>query len=271
MYKLSAFADEIGSDVGEQIKVLKDNGVSSIELRSAEGTGVLKLTREQIKEIKKQADDNGIGFSAVGSPLGKYPLDGDFQAHLDDLERALEYASLLEAPYIRMFSFFIPEDKSPEECRTQVVDWLGRMVEKAENTEIVLAHENEKHIYGDTGERCKDLYQSIRSPSFTGIFDFANYVQCGEDPYNDCWQLVKNDITYFHIKDARSADGTVVPAGRGDGKIEEILGEAFESGFDNFLTLEPHLSVAESNYGKTTPDLFATAVNALNDVLKRVH
>ena len=41
----------------------------------------------------------------------------------------------------------------------------------------------------------------------------------------------------------------------------------FCNGYDNFLTLEPHLSLAEANYGRTTPELFKSAVVALNDIL----
>jgi hypothetical protein len=52
--------------------------------------------------------------------------------------------------------------------------------------------------------------------------------------------------------------------------MEAILRDAYASGYDNFLTLEPHLSVAEANYGKTTPDLFKTAATALKDVLSRI-
>jgi hypothetical protein len=52
--------------------------------------------------------------------------------------------------------------------------------------------------------------------------------------------------------------------------VEKILGEAFAAGFDNFLTLEPHLSVAEKNYGRTTPELFHTAAQALYGILARV-
>ena len=77
-------------------------------------------------------------------------------------------------------------------------------------------------------------------------------------------------MRYFHIKDAMRADGKVVPAGKGDGDVKRILSEAYKSGYDNFLTLEPHLSVAEANYGKTSPDLFATAVTALKTILNDI-
>jgi sugar phosphate isomerase/epimerase len=111
-----------------------------------------------------------------------------------------------------------------------------------------------------------DLLDSIDSPAFTGIFDFANFVVCGEDAYR-CWRQVRRHITYFHIKDAVAATRTVVPAGEGDGALAPILAEAYADGFDNFLTLEPHLDVAGASHGRTSPARFGVAADALKRVL----
>lgn len=270
MNKISAFADEIGDDLELQIATLQANNVGNIELRGVWGKNVLALTEDEVKAVKKRANESGLGFSAVGSPLGKFPLDGDFNLQMEALKKALETAAILEAPYIRMFSFHIPKGEDPAIFRTQVIDWLGQMIRETEKTGVILAHENEKGIYGDTGERCLDLYTTLQSRSFTGVFDFANFVQCDQRPYEDCWRKLEPYITYFHIKDAQMGTGKVVPAGQGDGDVEKILGEAFRKGFDNFLTLEPHLSLAEANYGKTSPDLFHTAASALHGILARV-
>jgi 3-dehydroshikimate dehydratase len=270
MVKISAFADEISDNLDEQISHLKANGVGYIELRGVWGKNVLALSEEEVRSVKQRASDNGIGFSAVGSPLGKYPLEGDFSMQMEGLKRALEYAEILEAPYIRMFSFWISPDEDASQYRTQVMDWLGQMIKEAEKTNIILAHENEKGIYGDTGERCLDLYTHLQSRSFTGIFDFANFVQCQQRPYQDCWRKLNPYISYFHIKDSMLESGKVVPAGQGDGDVEKILTEAFGNGFSNFLTLEPHLSLAEASFGRTTPDLFATAADSLHQILNRI-
>lgn len=269
MLKISAFADEISDDLDQQIQTLKANDVGFIELRGVWGKNVLALSDAEVREVKRRADASGIGFSAVGSPLGKFPLDGDFDSQLEGLKKAMDIAQILGAPYIRLFSFYTG-DEDPALCRGKVLDWLGRMIREAEKTPIILAHENEKGIYGDTGERCLDLLASLPSPAFTGIFDFANFVQCGQRPYQDCWLKLKPYISYFHVKDALLNTGEVVPAGQGDGDVQAILAEAFADGFDNFLTLEPHLSLAEANYGRTSPELFHTAADALKAILAQI-
>lgn len=271
MFKLSAFADEISPDLTVQIETLKANGVAHIELRGVGGKGVLNHTEAEIKEIARRAMDAGIGFSAIGSPLGKFPLSGEFSQQMESLQRALHYASLVGAPFVRIFSFHIPKGENPAQHRTQVMDWLGQMAAEAEKTSIVLAHENEKGIYGDTGARCLDIMQSIRSKSFCAIFDPANFIQCAQRPYEDCWIPLKSFVRYFHIKDALAESGKVVPAGQGDGDLPKILAEAAAqsraSGHTFCLSLEPHLS---ADFGATGPERFKAAADGLKKVLAQI-
>ena len=264
--RVSAFADEIGDELDEQLDVLAANDVGNIELRGVWGKGVLDLSADEVRRVKDAARQAGVGFSAVGSPIGKFPVAGDFGEERERMQRALEYAALLEAPFVRIFSYYIPEGEDAANHRGQVLDRLGALAELAEPSGVRLAHENERAIYGDTGDRVLDLLDSIRSPAFTGIFDFANFVVCGEDPYR-CWQQVRPHIAYFHVKDAVAATGSVVPAGEGDGAVARILGEAYAAGFDSFVTLEPHLDVAGASHGRTSPARFAVAAAALRSVL----
>jgi len=267
MVKLSAFADEISMDLDEQIETLRQSNVGAIELRRVWGKGVLDLTDEEAQTVARRARDNGIGFSAVGSPIGKFPLDGDFNEELARMRRALEIADVLGCRYVRMFSYHIPKGDDPAKHREQCMDWVGQLARLCEPTGVKCALENEKGIYTDTGERHLDMLATIDSPALVGIFDPANFVQCGERPYEDCWGKLKSRIEYFHIKDVDREKNQVVPAGEGDGDLPRILKEAFETGYDNFLTLEPHLKKAAASYGDTGPALFGVAVAALRKVL----
>jgi sugar phosphate isomerase/epimerase len=68
-------------------------------------------------------------------------------------------------------------------------------------------------------------------------------VVAGVEVFPYAYQLLRDRIHYLHIKDAvRTAEGyEIKPSGEGDGKIAEVLGALRESGYEGFLSIEPHL------------------------------
>ena len=135
-----------------------------------------------------------------------------------------------------MFSFFIPNDKNPDDYRNEVIDRLGKFVQAAKGSGVDLCHENEKGIYGDIAVRCLDILKTV--PELKGVFDPANFVQCGQNTL-EAWDMLKTYIKYFHVKDAFS-DNSVVPAGDGEGNLRVIVPDYIKMGGTCF-TIEPHL------------------------------
>lgn len=264
---LSGFADEISSDLQEQLDTLESLGIKHLELRGVWGRNVLSLSDGEAREIKGELDRRGFRVSAIGSPIGKIPVTDPFPAHLDQFKRALDLARLFGAPYLRLFSFFIPEGDAPAIYREEVVQRLRTMAEIAQGSGIMLLHENEKHIYGDTGERCRDLLAAVGSPLLRAVFDPANFVQCGVRPMDQAYPALRPYIEYIHVKDAVFADGAVRPAGRGDGQVRALLSALKSDGFAGFLSLEPHLAAAGTFAGYSGPELFREAALALKELL----
>lgn len=270
MWTLSGFADEISPDLSEQVRVLRDLGIRWIELRSAWDTNVLDLDDAQLNEAGRLLEQAGIRVSSIGSPLGKIGIDEDFAPHLERARHALEVADRLGAPYIRIFSFFIPEGEDPAGHRDEV---LRRMRELARITEehnaahpgadgrpaITLVHENEKEIYGDIPERCLDIVTSVDSPALRLAWDPANFVQVGTAPFTDGYAMLRPHVVYLQIKDALRTDGSVVTAGNGDGQLAETLDALAADGFDGFFSLEPHLGDVDRLGGFSGPEHFAEA------------
>lgn len=238
---LSGFSDEIAPELDLQLAALQEWGVTHLELRAADGVNVSDFTPEKVREVKAKLEAAGISVSSIGSPLGKIGIQEDFAPHLDKLKRTLEIQKELGAPYVRMFSFYIPQDQNPADFREEVLDRLGRMVEEAKAWDSVLLHENEKDIYGDNASRCKELMDAFYGPHFQAVFDFANFVQVGQETL-PAYELLKPYVTYVHVKDAQWGTGTVVPAGQGDGHVGEILADLIGGGWKGFLSLEPHLT-----------------------------
>lgn len=238
---LSGFSDEIAPELDLQLAAIREWGLSHIELRAADGVNVSDFSTEKGKEVKNKLAGAGVSVSSIGSPIGKIGVEEDFAPHLEKLKRTLEIQKELGAPYLRMFSFYIPQGRAPEDFREEVLDRVGRMAEEAAAWDSVLLHENEKGIYGDSAPRCKELLEAFYGPHFKAVFDFANFVQVGQQTL-PAYELLKPYVEYVHVKDAQWGTGAVVPAGQGDGHVKDILTDLIGGGWKGFLSLEPHLT-----------------------------
>jgi sugar phosphate isomerase/epimerase len=267
MWTLTGFADEIAPDLDAQLDTLSAESIRYLEFRGVWNKNVLDLSDSEIATVKSTLAQRGVGVSSIGSPIGKIRIVDDFAPHLDRFQRALQVARMLEAPYLRIFSFFIPAGEDPAHYRDEVLDRMGRLVRAAVGAGVTLLHENEKEIYGDIPARCLDILTQINSPILRAAWDPANFVQCGVRPHTEGYDSLRPFIAYVHIKDAL-ASGQVVPAGQGDGEVRETIAALRASGFDGFFSLEPHLAAAGTFSGFSGPELFRVAVKALKDLLR---
>jgi sugar phosphate isomerase/epimerase len=264
---LSGFADEISPDLDEQLAVLRGESISHLELRSVWSTNVADLDDAQVARLRRQLDESGVQVSAIGSPIGKIGIDAPFEPERERLRRVADVAAELGTTIVRVFSFFIPQGRNPQGYRTEVIDRMAALAALAAERGLVLAHENEKEIYGDRPERCADIITTVHSPALRATFDAANFVQCGVHPHSEAYDLLRPYLSYVQIKDALSATGEVVPAGQGDGQVRETLAALRDSGFTGYLSLEPHLVMAGRFGGFSGPDGFRIASGALKELL----
>ena len=112
------------------------------------------------------------------------------------------------------------------------------------------------------------LFETVRSPAFRGVYDAANYVFCGYDPWEG-WRRTKGVTAHFHVKDWKAGQTHGSLAGEGQGRWPEVIAEAAAAGYDGFATLEPHLLGGGPTGGVTGPELFPRAVDAFKAILER--
>lgn len=277
-FVLSAFADEASESLEGQITALKRNGISHMEIRGVGGKPVIDYSEEEIKKIAGALSKEGISVSAVGSPIGKVNITDDLEAHFKRFCHTVEAARILGANRIRMFSFYLPEGADPEDYAEKVYGEVSRMCDYAGEKGVICCHENEKGIFGDTAPRVKQLYDHCAG--LRGVFDPANFVQCGEVP-GTFYKTLLPYTEYLHIKDAYQADGCVVPAGEGDGSVPEVIEGFYSKNSGRVLSVEPHLThfVGLSSLQKeelkgregyqNADEAFDAAVNALKTILDK--
>jgi len=268
--KLCAFADEASVDLNGQIAALKRNNISLLEIRGVDGENIKDISYGKIKEIRTRLSENGINVWSIGSPVGKDKTDNNFEKQLDDFKRLCEYAEILGAQRIRMFSFFSKNEQQVMEC-------LGKFCAVAPKS-IIMCHENEKGIFGDNYESCVKIHKAF--PQIKAVFDPANFVQCEVDTLK-AWDALSPYVDYMHIKDALE-DKSVVPAGFGIGNVKELV-KMYKAQGGQVLTLEPHLmefcglkglengeSLNHKPVYSDTNEAFDAGVKALKDILAEI-
>lgn len=272
MIKLSAFSDEAGSSLKEQISALKRNGISLMELRSIAGKNVAEFTEEEAKAYQKQLEENRISVWSIGSPLGKVDIDVDFSEYCEKVRHVCKLANIFKAQRIRMFSFFNAYEKEEK-----VFAYLQEMVKIGKEYGVYMCHENEKDVFGDTAERVLKIMQNVDGLKY--VYDPANYLQCGQSA-DETLATFHAKTDYFHIKEVIASTGELVPAGYGDGKIKELVAKIDS---EKVLTLEPHLMEFDAYKSIDNTEMkhkftfaneqeaFDAAVVALKNILKELN
>ena len=260
-FKISGFADEGGKTAEEQIQVLKDNDIFYIEVRNVDGKNIIDFNDNELIELKDKFDKENIKVSAIGSPIGKSPIEEDFNITKIKFERTLVAAEILDTVYIRAFSFFIPKESDPMLWADEVVFRMSELVRMAKQKGKLYALENESGIFTDTPERC--IYVLEKIPDLCYVFDAGNFIKENVDSMY-AWNLLKKKVSYIHIKDATRNPKQAVPAGEGEGHIAEILKSIYADGFNDFISVEPHLGYMKDI---SNAQRFKVANNALKKIL----
>ena len=281
MFKLSAFMDELNPNFMQQLLGMYCYDIPLIEIRGVDGKNVADLSEEEARFYREKMDVRGLGVSAIGSPIGKIAIDAPIEDEMERLRRVAHIAHIFGTDRIRMFSFFM----KPEECaanRDAVMRRLEKLLTVARQEKVILCHENEKDIYGDTAERCMDIYRTFGG-EIPLVYDAANLLDIGQEAYPHAYEVMKEAILYCHIKDSLG-NCQYRPAGKGAGRIGEMLAAIAKDQPDReiILTLEPHLKVfsgmsdleqdmsriqTEGAGYPTHRDAFAAAVDALKALL----
>ncbi len=240
----SAFADEIDASFDAQLEALKKLSIGLIELRGIDGKSFVNLTDDEIEIVKQKLEKSGIGISALGTPIGKIDVDGDFEAHKKLLTRIMDIGDMLGCKRLRVFSFYPAQGMTDGAFKQKAFSMMEELLAMAEERGFTLCHENEKDIYGCTPERELKLVSRFGG-RLRVVLDPGNFSFCGVDA-KPAYSMLKEYIDYLHIKDA-DANGVIVPPGKGVSCIAETLAAIRRDRPDEdiIITMEPHLMVFE--------------------------
>ena len=209
---ITGFADEIDANVDKQLALLKQLGITYVEFRSGDGINVADYTLEQVKTLKQKLDDNGIRVSAIGSPIGKIGIEDAFAPHLKKLSHVMDIAEILDSKYIRMFSFFMPDEKAS-----------GKKVAKDTITSYNKASWGKKVMLTALGTH-------YDSPFYKIVWD--NVTDKKVEILLDCFGEDEKEIMLLHFKNGLSIYDISSKLHISAGRITKVMSNAFDSLID---------------------------------------
>lgn len=258
-FPVGVITDEFSQDFERVCATTVELGIPEIEIRTAWEKNVIAMSNEEIGRLKEIADRHGRRFISVASPVYKCILpDGGrvderfhhdaFQASFsfDDqpqlLGRALEIAKRLEAPIVRVFSFW--RTCEPERNAQRIVEILQGGGEIARRAGVLLGLENEHACHFATGLEVAKAASNLDPDAFGIVWDPANAVVCGERAFPDGYrEIPAARICHLHAKDlVIDPDGTLEWCDIGAGQVgwPDQLNALVESGYTGSVSLETH-------------------------------
>lgn len=255
---IGAITDEFSPALEVALDAMAPLGLTGVELRVVDGKNILDLDDEEIEQARRKIQARGMRVVAIASPVLKCTLpdapavDSRFQQdtfnsrhqYADQprlAQRAFAIASRLDAPIVRVFSFWRTID--PAQCFDRIVSALGQLAEDAARAGLVVGLENEHACNIATAEETTRLMDALDHPALRIVWDPANALVAGERPYPDGYdRLPVRRIAHVHAKDCVVDGHTVTWGPLGDMAVDwrGQIAALMRDGYHGAIHLETH-------------------------------
>ena len=210
-FKLGAISDGFSQDFDEALKIMKNYGLSWVEIRHVFGVYNTEANPAQIQRIKDSLDKYGFRVSVIDSALYKCALPGTtpvkgqrddyaYAKQMDLLKRACDRAHELGSDKIRGFSFWRVAE--PGQLSERIAGELGKAAEVANGAGMRLVIENEESCNAATGHELAKILGMAPAHNLGANWDIGNGYGRGEISFPDGYNaLDKKRIWHMHLKD----------------------------------------------------------------------
>lgn len=116
MVKVGFITDELTQDFRFAVELAAKLDARGLEVRSVWNKSPPELSKTDLSEIRRLADDGGCSLTVYCSPFGKEPLpttSKEVQECTSRLHREIERAQILGVKYVRVFPFLRNGDPDP--------------------------------------------------------------------------------------------------------------------------------------------------------------
>ncbi len=209
-FKLGAISDGFSQDFAEALKVMKNCGLSWVEIRQVFGVYNTETSPAQIRRVKDLLDQYGFRVSVIDSALYKCTLPGTkplgpekdaypYPEQMELLKRASDRAHELGTDKIRGFTFWRVAE--PDSLSKRIAEELEKAAEVAKRAGTRLVIENEETCNAATGRELFEVLAMAPAPNLGINWDVGNGYWHGESSFPDGYNaLDKKRIWHIHLK-----------------------------------------------------------------------
>ena len=265
---LTGFADEAAAGIEQQIRATRELGWRFIESRAVDGKNLHDLSAAEFDAVCEALDGSGVRINCFGSAIANWgkQIDEPFEASLAEARRAIPRMQRLGTKLIRIMSFAVLKDRSPDDqMEAERFRRLRELQKMFADAGLQPVHENCMNYGGMGWNYTLRMLENV--PNLKLVFDTGNPVfsddrtQAPPYPKQSAWEFyrhVKEHIAYVHIKDgiwdAENEKSIFTFPGEGNGDVKQTVKDLLDGGYGGGFSMEPHLAVVFHDESITAPD-----------------
>jgi len=255
----TGIGDEASNSIDGQIQATQELGWKHLEPRGMEVSGFAKANFHDIPDAAfdlavKKLEEAGVGVYCFGSTIMNWAktVETPYDVTLAEVKRAIPRMKRTGAKFIRIMSFKPGEDEY--QIPAKVFERVREVTQMFLDEGLQPVHENCMNYGGMSWQHALELLD--KCPGLKWVFDTANPIfnpdrskpkpWPKQDPW-EFWEHVRDHVAHVHIKDATwnpaKNDADYNWPGEGQGRVRDILQDAFARGYDAGLSIEPHMVV----------------------------
>ena len=249
----------------DAVALTAEIGYDGIEFMGRDPHLSADTSPERAQELKAHVDRYGLDVPCIATYCGTYvdESERECQADLEELERLLELAEILDCELLRHGPNGTSPWKSTDEDFEVAAHWMREAADLAAEYDKTLGVEIHAQKLAETVDSTLRLLELIDRDNVGAILDSGNMYLVDEDYGREAVQKLGDSLVHLHVKDEApgvdpdhpdtfsitrqdgSARFRASAMGEGEVEHERLFAALAEAGYDGYVTAEAGVSHEE--------------------------
>lgn len=197
----------------------------------------LDTTAAQRKTIRAQAEESGVAVCCIAVSCNY--ANPETVAHWTvETRRAIELASDVGAPRLRVFGGQLPAGFSRADAIAQVSEALGSVADEAGQHGVTLCLET--HDDWTNPQHVAEVLTRVNHPAVAINWDYQHTTRVAKTTVDEAFSLLQPWIEHVHFHDGEKRDDALVflPIGKGQYDNRRVVELLLNAGYEGYLSGE---------------------------------